>query len=191
MVGGIPELPWGLQAHRRRGRRSSERLVEKTAVGWEGAAWRSPDMLQQGGLVLGEGSPCWGKGSREDRGQEWMQEKRQVVQTSGEDLGAGREEEAGRGPWTSGPRPRHLLSFRISPGCLALGAERSWRGRACWAGVPRLSDRWGHERSWRSTAGNLEDRANDGKQASDSGTWCSAFCKFRSETSMKISLEAT
>lgn len=87
-----------------------------------------------------------------------MQEKRQEAQTSGEGLRAGREEEAGRGPWTSSLRPQHLLSFRTSPGCLALGAGRSWHGRAHWAGVPGLSDRRGHEHSWRSIAGSPEHR---------------------------------
>lgn len=72
-------------------------------------------MLQQGGLVLGEGSPCWGRGSREDRGQEWMQEKRQEAQTSGEGLGAGREEEAGVGEGPGRPAHAHGTYFPSGP----------------------------------------------------------------------------
>ena len=95
-------------------------------AGGEDSSWLGGCSLEEPrhAATGGGGVWCWGRGSREDRGREGMQEKRQEAQTSGEGLGAGREE-AGPGPWASGPRPRHLLSFRVSPGCLALGAERS------------------------------------------------------------------
>ena len=172
-MGGVPELPWGPQAHRRRGGGAVKEAGGEDSSWLGGCSLEEPRHAATGGSGAGGGAP--GRTGVESECKRRGKRRRPLERAWGQ----GRRRRLGVGPWTSGPRPRHLLSLWISPGCLALGAERSWCGRACWAGVPRLSDRWGHERSWRSTAGNLEDRANDGKQASDSGTWCSAFCKCR------------
>ena len=86
MVGGIPELLWGLQAHRSWRRRSGERgkwrgqqLAGRVQPGGALTCCNRGLVLGEGVHMLGEGSLCWGRGPVLGEGtlcQEWMQEKR-------------------------------------------------------------------------------------------------------------------